>query len=489
MESVLLALLGGAAGVLLSAWAGKVAWVSLTSFVAGFRDLRLELDVSPDRHVLLYGLVLSVITGMLFGLAPALRFTRPDLYTAIQAEGSLFGAGSGRSRLRGVLLAAQVAVSVLLLMVSGGLLGGVASSFVRAADLGFEPRDTYRVHVPAKGAFDPAGKFLRLRDRLETLPELTRVAIGGAPLQESLPVDVVAGARKVQASASFASDGYFETLGIRLLRGRGFTRGETAPGSPVAVISESAARTLWPGEDPLGKRFSVPAEDFGAALKFREYEVAGVVKDVRFANITRVDPAHVYVPAGAAARLMGGLLVRVGANREKALAAVESAVESVDPALLPSLDMMSLEDGPVAAWRGFYRALGAFAGVLTLVSLTLAGVGIYGVMAFLVSQRTREIGIRIAMGATSRAVVRSVVRQGLWPVLAGMLTGLGAAMWAVASIRASGAALAFNLFSGGFKTPGLYAGLGLMAVIAAVASIIPARRAARMDPMVALRRE
>jgi ABC-type antimicrobial peptide transport system permease subunit len=183
-----------------------------------------------------------------------------------------------------------------------------------------------------------------------------------------------------------------------------------------------------------------------------------------------------------------GWFFRIHGNRDKALAAVQSAVESVDPSLLRSLDLVSLEDGPVAVQRGIYRVLGVFAGILTLLSLTLAGVGIYGVMAFLVSQRTREIGIRMALGATSRVVLKNVVTQGLRPVLVGTLAGLAAAAVATAVIR-SKASLPPGLTSSGFLDPLLYEELALVVAKAVLASVIPARRALSVDPIVALRYE
>jgi ABC-type antimicrobial peptide transport system permease subunit len=283
---------------------------------------------------------------------------------------------------------------------------------------------------------------------------------------------------------SFASDGYFETLGIGFLRGRGFSRLEDDGGAPVAVVSESTARSIWPTGDPLGKYVTLP---YGF-LKVKDFQVVGVVKDTRFAVITEVDPSHVYLPRGAFQKL-SGLVVRIRGDRNKAMAAIESAVESVDPSLLPSLDIVSLEAGPVALQRGFFRILAAFAGILTLLSLTLAGVGIYGVMAFLVSQRTREIGIRMAMGATPRAVLRSIVMQGLRPVFVGMVVGLAAAIRVISLAAASGPAKGLNLFLHTLIDPALFGALALMLAIAVLASVVPARRAARVDPAIALRHE
>ena len=488
-ESILLSLLGGAVGVLLSAWAGRLLWVSLITLVPAFREFGGALNVSPDAHVFVYGLALSVFTGIFFGLAPALQSTRVDLNTAIKQEGSPSGARLARSRLRGLLLGAQVTVSVLLLVVSGGLMGGVVSSFVNGADLGFETHDTYLLRAFYGNDLAKASALKeRLRERLETLTELSRVTMGWAPLQGAFPVSMAAGKWHGQSTFSIASDAYFETLGIRLLGGRSFTHQEADLGAPVAVISESTARRVWPNEDPLGKHFSL---DLMFQNKFTYYEVVGVAKDIRFAAITQIDPLHLYLPTrtSQAPLLSGLLLFRIRGNRDKALVAVQSAVASVDPSLLPRLDLVSLEEGPVALQRGFFRVLAGFAGILTLLSLTLAGVGIYGVMAFLVSQRTREIGIRMALGATSRSVIKSVVIQGLRPVFVGTLVGLAGSAWVTKLAWASDVARVIGLYSRTFSDPALYGELALVFAIALLASIIPARRALRVDPMVALRHE
>ena len=477
-ESILLSLLGGAAGILLSAAASRLLWVSLITVVPGFQQFLVDLDVSPDAHVLIYGLVLSVVTGILFGLAPSLQSTRSGLYSATQEAVS-------RSRLRGLLLGIQVAVSVLLLVVSGGLLGGVMSSFAKASDLGYETNATFLVRGNFGSDRTKVGASVqRLRDRLETMPEVSGVAMGMAPLSGGFQFPMTAGRWKGQATTTWASDAYFETLSIPILEGRSFTRLEGDRDAPVAMISESTARRVWPGEDPLGKRLTL--ELIGTVT---DYQVVGVVKDVRYTVITEIDPLLVFLPDGAMSRFRGGILFRIRGNRDKALLAVESAVESVlDTAVLASVDLVSLEDGPVALQRGFLRVLGAFAGTLTLLSLTLAGVGIYGVMAFLVSQRTREIGIRMALGATPRAMIRNVMLQGVWPVLMGMLVGIAGSA-ALERAPAVQGVRQFILSPPTFSDPVFYAELALVFAIVVLASVVPARRALRVDPAVALRHD
>jgi len=477
-ESILLSLLGGAAGILLSAAASRLLWASLVTVVPSFQQFLVELDVSPDAHVLLYGLVLSVVTGILFGLAPALQSTRSELYSATQTEGS-------RSRLRGLLLGIQVAVSVLLLVVSGGLLLGVVSSFAKASDLGYETRDTYFVRGNFGSDRTKAGATVqRLRERLETMPEVSSVAMGKAQLSGAFPFPMTAGKWKGQATTTWASDTYFGTLGIPILEGRGFTRQEGDGDAPVAVVTESTARRVWSGENPLGKRLTLDL--LGT---FTDYQVVGVAKDVRFTVITEIDPLLVFLPDGPMSRFRGGILFRIRGNRDKALVAVESAAESVvDTAAWATVDLVSLEDGPVAIQRGFLRVLGAFAGTLTLLSLTLAGIGIYGVMAFLVSQRTREIGIRMALGATAPAVLRNVMLRGVWPVFIGTLVGVAGAI-ALERAPVLQGARQFSLSPPTLGDPVFYAELALVVAIVVLASVVPARRALRVDPAVSLRHE
>jgi len=474
-ESVLLSLLGGAAGVLLSAWAERFLWVSLSGVFQGLHFNLVEPDLNPDVHVFLYGLGLCLFTGLLFGLAPALQCTRVDLNAAIKEEGWTFGVRLGRSRLRGLLLGTQVTVSVLLLVFCIALTSSFVSS--RAADPGFETRDTFLLMT------GPSPKELQLRERLETLPELSGAAIGSLPLNGTSTAPMAAGKLNLRTEATLASDGYFETLGIRLLRGRGFTRQEADLKAPVAVISESTARHVWPGENPLGKHISL---DLKFQNKFTDFEIVGVTSDARFADITEIDALHVYLPSAEIPK-SGGLVVRVRADRGTALAAVRSVVQSVDPSLLPGLDMVSLE-GFVAVQRGYFRVETAFAGALSLLALTLAGVGIYGVTAFLVSQRTREIGIRVALGATSRRVVRSVLIEGSRPVLIGMAIGFATAA-GLNVVESASDPFPDPVVRSVFGDPSIYGGLTLMLAIAVIASIVPASRALRVDPMVALRYE
>ncbi len=481
-ESVLLACLAGAAAIPLSAWAGKVLYVALISVLRGFHVNLIEVDVSPDAHVFVYGMAVSLTAGILFGLAPALRFTGLDLSVAMKDEGWVFGARLSHSRLRGLLLGSQVAVSVLLLMTSAVFMAEVRQAQV--TDLGYDTRHTYMMMTADTGGTgnDTSPMAARpLREKLRALPEIAGAAIGDVPLAGDTFSAIMSAGKRIKVTvADHQTDGYFQTMGIRLLRGRDFTPAEAARRAPVAVVSEAAAKFFWPGEDPLGKRFSFAVSP-NAFKDAAELEVIGVANDIRDGRIDQADAAHVHLPTdGSPGTYDGGVLFRIRGNREKALAAVQSAVEAVDRNLLPGLNLINIEEGPVAMYRNLFRVLAAFSVVLTLLALTLAAVGIYGVMAFLVSQRTREIGLRMALGANSAALLRRFSLEGLRPVLIGIAIGFPAASGLEMAIDSNG------IRDSLFLDPTACALVAAVLGIAAAASVIPARRAIRVDPAEAL---
>ena len=489
-ESILLSFAGGMAGLLLSVWTSKLLWVFIQRFLAGplTSGFVRKVNLTPDMRVFAYALTVSVVTGILFGLSPALQFTRPDLSTALKNEGGFLGQRMSHSRLRAALVTGQVTISTVLLISAGFLLRGMIRS--QSANTGFE---THRVFLlSADFGNTTAGAAAlerRLIDRLKTLPAVESVGLGHPPLMGTWTPPIVV--EKPRASlrgrtlASYASDTYLATLGIALLRGRLFTRQEAEKSARVAVISESTARQFWPDEDPLGKRFQLDLDFRG---NFTEFEVVGVSKDVRFANLTRIDPAHVYLPTSAAEPYP--MLVRVQGETQAAASAARTALAGLDKSLLPSLSIISLEEGPLRVHKALAQTLAIFGMILASLAVTLAAVGIYGVMAFLVSQRVTEIGIRMALGATPGGVLNAVVVQGLRPVLAGIAFGIvGAAglSWTLhTSLTFPGSS---DLFYGvPFYDPATFLGLSfLLIAVAACASLFPAQRALRVDPMVALR--
>jgi putative ABC transport system permease protein len=465
-----------------------VLWVTIESVItAPFGgNLKFDIDLSPDVRVYAYALLLSTATGILFGLWPALRATRLDLISAMRDEGTGFGSGWTRSRLRSWLVGGQVAASMLLLITAGLLARGLVRS--RAAAPGFETRGLLVLigdfgHDRTKAL----ARQRRVMERLRTAPDLSGVTVGGVPMLGTWTPPMVVDQVQGRTLASYAGEDYLETVGIQLVRGRNFSKAELEKSAPVAIISEAAARHYWPAADPLGRRFQLDL-DFRGTLS--EFEVIGVAKDVRYASLTRIDLAHVYL-----APKVGDfqpILLRTRGDSRQALADVHAAVHAVDADLLPGLSLIAFDAGPLTFQKMQSQAGAAFAVVLATLALLLAGVGIYGVMAYLVSQRTREIGIRMALGAAAREVVREVVISGLRPVFVGMALGIAAAAAASALLHST---LSFPgsadlLYGVSFYDPATFFGLSAFLLgVAALASAIPARRAVNVDPMVALRYE
>jgi predicted permease len=495
-ESILLALLGGTGGLLASIWTAKLLWVSIlqifTGLFAGSAVFRLNLN--PDLHVFAYCFAISLLTGILFGLSPALEFSRPDLTVALKDEGTSLGRRWSRSRMRGLLVAIQVGVCMVLLIGTGLLLRGLVRS--ETARPGFE---THQVLLLSGNFGSDLAKSValerRLIDRLQSsLPGVKTAALGTFPLLGTwTPPIVIEGSRVSQIKssdrtlASYASDAYFNTLGIDILRGRAFTSREAASSARVAVISESTSRRFWPREDPLGKRFKL---DLNFRGKFTEFEVVGIARDVRFANLSRIDPTHVYVPTGK--QDFYGILVRSQGDPQGAMASVRRAVEELDKSLLPSLWFRTVEKGPLRLQKSLAQISAMYAAILAFVALMLAAVGIYGVMAYLVNQRVKEIGIRMALGSTTVDVLKTVVLEGLRPTFIGIalgMTGAAALTWILhTSLAFPGTA---DFFYGvPFYDPATFLGLsGFFILIAGLATLVPALRAVRVDPTIALRYE
>lgn len=494
-ESVLLSLAGGVAGLVLAAIASKLLWVAIQQMLNRMlgEGFVFGLNLNPDGRVLAYALGLSLVTGIVFGLSPALQFTKRDLTTAMKDERSSFGRRVSRSRLRNLLIASQVAVSMLLLTCAGLLIRGLARS--EAADPGYETHRTFLLF--ADFGDDPvkaSARSHRLLERLAGVSELSHVAAGTGPLMGTWtpPIEVskataLEGALHGRTLASYASETYFETMSIPLVRGRVFTRQEADRGAHVSVISESTARSFWPGQDPIGKRFQLDMHFDG---KLTEFEVIGIAGDVRFANLTRTDPAHVYLASDPAQ--VFPIFLRVKSDPQSALAAVRDAVGSSDRDLLPSLSLWNMETMLLNPRRSMARALAAFAAILALLALSLTGIGIYGVMAYAVSQRTQEIGVRVALGATSAQVLKSVILQGLWPVAVGLVVGVACGALASGILHSTLAAPESSdfLYGVAFYDPATFLGLScFLALVALCASVAPARSALKVDPMVALRYE
>lgn len=478
-ESVLVALAGGAASVVLTLW--------LTGFLGRFQPglpIDLGLDVSPDWRVAVFTFVVAVGAGVAFGLVPALRATRIDLVPALKDAGETRRTG-GRRRLelRDALVVSQVAFS-LVLLVLGALM---ARSLGAAADvdMGYPAERTAFLGLPLEmnGYDRESGAPLieNGKQRLAAVPEVEVVGLASR-IPQSLNNNgfgiYIDGHPTTEAGRPIAVDGaridedYFAALGLRLLAGRGIEAGDREQGRDVAVITETMARLYWPGEDALGRSFRRGREG-------EPVQVVGIVEDYKVDTPGEAPKPYLHIPL-ARRPLFANFVVRTATPAAPLVPTLEQELRTLDPDLV-FLDTGTLAD--LADIRMLPIRIGAWLiGVFGVLALLLAAVGLYGVIAFSVSRRVREIGIRKALGAETGSVVGLVVRRGM--ILVGVGGLLGAAL-AVAGARL----LASVLFVGTFDPISFGLAFAVLAAVAALANWIPARRAAAVHPMVALRGE
>jgi predicted permease len=472
-ESVLLALAGGVAALLVTLWAGPVIRAFLLPDMPA-------LALAVDARVLLFTGGVALLTGFLAGLVPALQASRADLTPALKA-----GAREGhyrRSRLRAALLAGQVALTVTLIVGAGLFVRSLRN--VQGQDFGFDPLRTLRVTMDLRAAgYRPAEinqLNLRMLARLEALPGVGAAAatIGhplgwltassvSVPGRDSIPQLKAGGPYYQRVTA-----GYFAAMGTPV-RGRAFTPPDR--GAPVAIVSETMARLLWPGHPAIGKCFFVGSDK-------RCSEIVGVVPDARRFSAVEDVAMQFYVPfTDDSSEFITALVVRARGRPEDLVAPVRAAIQGT-AANLPYADVTPLADllaPSIRPWRLGSTMFSAFA----VLALVLAAVGLYGVLAYTVAQRTQEIGIRVAMGARHGNVLGLMVGQGV------KIAALGAGIGALAAL-AGGRVLGSLLYGVSPRDPLVLLGAAVIPlVVAAVASYVPARRAAKVDPVVALRYE
>jgi predicted permease len=478
-ESVLLGVAGGAAGLLLALWANDLvlSYASATPLAS--------LDLGLDLRVLAFTLLVSVGAGVVFGLAPALQASRLDIVTALKTEDALARAGSRRSRLRAAFVTAQVTLSVVLLVCAGLFIRSLQSA--HTIDPGFRVERALTVPVDLgllRYKDDKGQAFYReLLSRVAAQPGVESVSlVRFAQLGFSFGQGQVfaegrtsEGGEGTSAGFNVVGPRFFETLGTRLVSGRDFADADREGAPGVVVVNETLARALWPDGDALGKRLSFE----GARGPF--YEVVGVARDGKYRSLGDRSRPYVYRPLMQSYEPKMTLVVRTSGEPTALAGAVREQLRALDPNL-PVADVKTLEDqfdlsllpSRVAAWT-----LGGFG----LLALALAAIGVYGVVSYSVAQRTREIGVRVALGATRRDVLRLVLGDGLKMVAAGLLVGL---LLAFAATRL----VAGFLYGVTASDPLTFAGVPLLlGAVAALAGYLPARRATKVDPMKALRYE
>ncbi len=482
-ESLLLALFGGAGGLLLGAWASGV--VALL-----FPDSKfpIRLDFSLDWRVFAYALAAALLSGTLVGVWPALRAGRTDVNGVLHGSGRSDTAGVGHHRVRNVLVVAQVAGSLMLLIVAGLFL----RSLIRAqrANLGFDPDHVLNVTLdPRAVGYDAArtkGFYRDLEARVRALP-----GVQSASLAYSVPMGNVNGDSPVYIEGRTLAPGqqppalaynqvdapYFDTMRVPLLRGRAFREDDNEKAPLVAIVDQAMARQFWPNEDPIGKRFSLQSATGPFA------QIVGVVGDGKYVFIAWDREPYFFVPQAQNFTPYRTLQIRSSVPPETLITLVQNEVRALDPNM-PISDVQTMRQS-LAGGNGFFilRVGAILAAAMGILGLTLAVVGVYGVVSFAASQRTHEIGIRMALGADRQDILRLVLRQGLTLVMGGALFGVLLA-WALTRSMAAVLVGVSPTDPLTFVTATLLlTGIGLWACYS------PARRAMRLDPMVALRYE
>ena len=481
-ESLLLSVIGGAIGLLLSVWLTK-----LLISVSPANTPRFD-EIKPDVWVFAFTLGLTVVTGIVFGLAPALQAARVDLNGGLKEGGGKGSGGSRNKRLRSLMMVSEIALSFMLLVGAGLLI----KSFIRLREVspGFTPENLLTMRVSLLSSKYAAGepRIQLLRQTLERLKTLPGVQSTGAVLSLPLGGDTFNVGRSYiregrpftpeeSANAAYlaATPDYFHTLQVSVLSGRPFNDRDSEKAPMVVIVNETMARQLWPGESPLGRRITIWRDE-----KFPR-EIVGVVSDTKSALDSEAG-SQMYVPfAQDSGWGSMSLVVRSTGDPLNTSAAARGAIRSVDKGI-PVYNVRTMNDvlaTSVSQQRVSVLLLSAFAGV----ALLLAMIGIYGVTAYYVTQRTQEIGIRIALGAQVGDVMNLVLRSGMVLAIAGIALGIAGA-FALTRLMTSLLFAVKPTDAATFVTVSL-----CLLVTALIACYIPARRATKVDPLVALRYE
>jgi putative ABC transport system permease protein len=478
-ESTLLALAGGCVGLLIALWATDLLMALQPSGM-----FQIEIDTSFDWTVLAFTFAISVFAGLLFGMAPAYQIIRSDQAVELKEQPAQSTRGVGRSRLQRSLVVAQVALSLVLLICAGLFLRSLSQ--MRSVDPGYDLRNGivasvnlgYSQYEEAEGRMI-YGRFL---DRLRALP-----GVESASMSAFLPLGENHGRHDIYIDGyefgpdeynvflrNMVSADYFETMGVAVVRGRAFDDRDREDSKPVALINETMARRYWQDRDPIGQTIWA---DLGV-----EREVVGIVEDGKYLSLLEDSQPYVYIPLSQAEYLEHlTFVVSTGGDARSLVRAAQWEFSDLEPNLPPPL-VQTVEEY-MRRSVGSMQAPALLVGAFGLLALILAMTGVYGVMAYVVSRRTYEYGVRMALGAESRSIVRMVLRRGMRTTLVGIALGL--AMAAALTRLLSG-----FLYRVSPLDPVVYLVVGLvLVVVSLMACFVPARLASRVDPMVALRAE
>jgi len=470
-ESLLLAVLGGVLGLMLAVLVPPI----LLSLIP---DAGLDVDFTPNATVFTYMFLISLITGVVFGLAPAIESTKPNLTDALKATRNK--PRVSRPHLRHLLVIGQVAISLVLLIGAGLLTRGLQRA--QSTDLGFDQKNLVVVTMDlTTQGYDEARAatfHAQLAERLRALPGIQSVS-----LAQTVPftggreeaIDIEGGGSGLSVSANEVSAEYFQTLGIPLRRGRYLTDEDARSGQSPAVISQTMANRYWPGADALGKRFR---DNAGTS-----HEIIGVVADISSRHIGKFDGPYFYTPADPTKLTGHSFVLRTNENVVAGLSAVREAARSLDKDVFVTAEPLEenvrreLEPARMSAW---------FSGTVSLLALLIAATGIYGMLSYLVVERTSEIGIRMALGAERRNVLLLIVGDGMKLVGIGIVIGVAVA-FVLTKVMSS---VLFGLGPGTAADAVTIAAVSTGALaVALLACYFPARRATKVDPLVALRNE
>jgi predicted permease len=468
-ESAIIALIGAVCGSLLFAWSFQalISWL-LTSIPGA--DL-LRIDAMPDRTVVWFALGLTATTALAFGLVPALQASRCDVHTEMKQDGA--DSRGRRGWVRGTLIGAQIALCTMLLIPAGLLTRALYAA--HTLDPGFDHRNVAVVAIDLRGPRYEQEQAPRFHDqwleRIAALPGVERLAqasrIPLSPGRSQTTFRLGDEPEGHVAEVNTVSPDFFPMLRIPIVRGRVFTNGER----DAALVTESTARRYWPGQDAVGRAITVGD---------RRLQVVGIVRDAQLSQARDATSSYLYLPATPGTQRHISVLVRTRVELEGFAAAVRAETSRMDAGLV--VNVLPLTNN-LGLLQTLSQIAASVAGLLSLLAVGLAAIGVYGVVAYVVSRRRREVGVRMALGADARDVQRLILRQTIRPVAAGLLVGLAVA---AASVRVLHAVL----FGVSPYDPVAFVGAPLLLLaIAAAAAIVPTRRAMRIDPVSVLRSE